>query len=220
MIPDHSATTTFAKPEQDYGEGLLSNVQLFRQLKAFSEGSELVEEEPRSGSPSKTDKMLTEFGFLCILIIVQCSGQNHWRKIKFELHCRSSDPYQHWGRVLCGRVRPRNITSKPGMAHFNLTKAKKAKMSKSKIKCMLIVWFFIAIKLPTKTLFFKVKRWTETLWSRVLRVRPNITTMRLSQSNFDQQIFCKQKHSCGSLTFLFPWFQSMTAYFSQDCKNK
>ncbi|VVC25895.1 Hypothetical protein CINCED_3A017953 [Cinara cedri] len=54
----HSATETFQKLQQVYGESVLSRAQVFRWFKAFSEGREAIEDEPRSGRPStaKTDE--------------------------------------------------------------------------------------------------------------------------------------------------------------------
>ncbi|XP_025417115.1 protein GVQW3-like [Sipha flava] len=48
----HSATETFQKLKQAYGESFLSRAQVFRWFKVFSEGRELIEDEPRSGRPS------------------------------------------------------------------------------------------------------------------------------------------------------------------------
>ncbi|GFX97679.1 protein GVQW3 [Trichonephila clavipes] len=52
----HNATETFAKLQQAYGDSVLSRAQVFRWFKAFSEGRESIEDEPRSGrrSVSKT----------------------------------------------------------------------------------------------------------------------------------------------------------------------
>ena len=54
----YSATETFQKLQQAYGESVLSRAQVFRWFKAFSEGREAIEDEPRSGRPStaKTDE--------------------------------------------------------------------------------------------------------------------------------------------------------------------
>ncbi|GFX47363.1 putative mariner transposase [Trichonephila clavipes] len=51
-----NATETFAKLQQAFGDSVLSRAQLFRCFKAFSEGRESIENEPRSGrsSVSKT----------------------------------------------------------------------------------------------------------------------------------------------------------------------
>ncbi|GFX41223.1 protein GVQW3 [Trichonephila clavipes] len=48
----HSATETFAKLQQAYGDSVLSRAQVFRSFKAFSGGRESIEDEPRSGRPS------------------------------------------------------------------------------------------------------------------------------------------------------------------------
>ncbi|GFU55198.1 protein GVQW3 [Trichonephila clavipes] len=48
----HNATETFAKLQQAYGDSVLSRAQVFRWFRAFSEGRESTEDEPRSGRPS------------------------------------------------------------------------------------------------------------------------------------------------------------------------
>ncbi|GFV31881.1 HTH_48 domain-containing protein [Trichonephila clavipes] len=48
----HDTTETFAKLQQAYGDSVLSRVQVFRRFKAFSEGRESIEDEPRSKRPS------------------------------------------------------------------------------------------------------------------------------------------------------------------------
>ncbi|GFX39650.1 uncharacterized protein TNCV_2103941 [Trichonephila clavipes] len=44
----HNATETFAKLQQAYGDSVLSRAEVFRWFKAFSEGRESIEDEPRS----------------------------------------------------------------------------------------------------------------------------------------------------------------------------
>ncbi|GFU25911.1 protein GVQW3 [Trichonephila clavipes] len=48
----HNATETFTKLQQACGDSVLSRAQVFRWFKAFSEGRELIEDEPRSGRPA------------------------------------------------------------------------------------------------------------------------------------------------------------------------
>ncbi|GFY06058.1 putative mariner transposase [Trichonephila clavipes] len=48
----HNTTETCAKLQQAYGDSVLSRAQVFRWFKAFLEGRELIEDEPRSGRPS------------------------------------------------------------------------------------------------------------------------------------------------------------------------
>ncbi|GFV37902.1 putative mariner transposase [Trichonephila clavipes] len=48
----YNARETFAKLHQAYGDSVLSSAQVFRCFKAFSEGRESIEEEPRSRTPS------------------------------------------------------------------------------------------------------------------------------------------------------------------------
>ena len=57
---------TFNKLKQAYGEHALSRSQVFKWFKAFSEGRESIEDEPRSGrlSTSKTDNNVEIVGAL------------------------------------------------------------------------------------------------------------------------------------------------------------
>ncbi|GFS62926.1 protein GVQW3 [Trichonephila clavipes] len=48
----HNATETFAKLQQACGDSVLSRAQVFWWFKAFSEGRESIEDEPRSERPS------------------------------------------------------------------------------------------------------------------------------------------------------------------------
>ncbi|GFT38701.1 protein GVQW3 [Trichonephila clavipes] len=49
---EHNETETFVKLQKAYGDSVLSRAQVFRWFKAFSEGRESIEDEPRSGRPS------------------------------------------------------------------------------------------------------------------------------------------------------------------------
>jgi len=57
-----NATETYEKLKRAYGEHGLSRTQVFRWHKAFLDGRESVEDEPRSGRPctSKTDENVTK----------------------------------------------------------------------------------------------------------------------------------------------------------------
>ncbi|GFX02320.1 HTH_48 domain-containing protein [Trichonephila clavipes] len=57
---EHNATATFAKLQQAYGDSVLSRAQVFRWFKAFSEGRESIEDEPRGGRPSVSKTAETE----------------------------------------------------------------------------------------------------------------------------------------------------------------
>ncbi|GFX89540.1 protein GVQW3 [Trichonephila clavipes] len=48
----HNATETFAKLQQAYADSVLSRAQVFQSFKAFLEGRESIEDEPRSGKAS------------------------------------------------------------------------------------------------------------------------------------------------------------------------
>jgi len=59
---NENATETYEKLKRAYGEHALSRTQVFRWHKAFLDGCESVEDEPRSGRPcmSKTDENVTK----------------------------------------------------------------------------------------------------------------------------------------------------------------
>jgi len=66
----HSATETFAKLRQAYGDSVLSRAQVFRWFKAFSDGKESIEDESRSGRPfQELMKMSIKSGILCVQIV-------------------------------------------------------------------------------------------------------------------------------------------------------
>jgi hypothetical protein len=62
VILNENATETCQKLKRAYGEHALSRTQVFRWHKAFLDGRESVEDEPRSGTPciSKADKNVTK----------------------------------------------------------------------------------------------------------------------------------------------------------------
>jgi len=59
---NENATETYEKSKRAYGEHVVSRTQVFRWHKAFLDGRESVEDEPRSGRPctSKTDENVTK----------------------------------------------------------------------------------------------------------------------------------------------------------------
>jgi len=59
---NENATESYEKLKRAYGEHAVSRTQVFRCHKAFLDGRECVEDEPRSGRPctSKTDDNVTK----------------------------------------------------------------------------------------------------------------------------------------------------------------
>ncbi|KAJ8935747.1 hypothetical protein NQ318_000573, partial [Aromia moschata] len=66
----HSATDTFAKLQHAYGDSVFSRAQVFRWLKALSEGRESIEDKPRSGgsSSSRTNENVDRIRDMCLQI--------------------------------------------------------------------------------------------------------------------------------------------------------
>ena len=62
LCENKNATETYEKLRRAYGEHVLSRTQVFRWHKAFLDGRESVEDEPRCGRPctSKTDENVTK----------------------------------------------------------------------------------------------------------------------------------------------------------------
>ena len=51
MQLNKSATETFASLTEAYGDATLSRIMVFKWYKAFKEGREIFEDDPRSGRP-------------------------------------------------------------------------------------------------------------------------------------------------------------------------
>ena len=119
-------------------------------------------------------------------------------------------------------VQPRDKTPKSGVAHS--PRPKKARMSKSKIKSMLLGFFYshgIVHKefMPrgqtvNQTFYQEV---LERLRKRVARVRPGIArTWMMHHDNASchtavsiNEFLAEKKHSCGSSALLFAGSQSL-----------
>lgn len=121
----------------------------------------------------------------------------------------------NWWRVLNLWVRLRNEASEPRMAYLNITKAKKARMSKSQIKSMLICFFdnqeivhrkFVSQGQIANQYFYQ--KFLKYVWNQTSRA-PGccITIMCLVTQQFIYQFLAKI-FLCTSI-LLFNWFQSL-----------
>jgi len=103
---------TFNKLKQVYGEHASSRSQVFKWFKAFSEGRESIEDEPRSGrhSTSKTDNNVGIVGAL-----VRSDRRLTVRMIASELNLNHTTVH-HISREevamkkLCAKFVPKNLT--------------------------------------------------------------------------------------------------------------
>jgi len=103
---------TFNKPKQAYGEHALSRSQVFKWYKAFSEGHEFIEDEPRSGRPS-TSKMDNNVEIVGAL--VGSDRRLTVRMITNELNLNHTTVHQILTeelamRKLCAKFVPKNLT--------------------------------------------------------------------------------------------------------------
>ncbi|GFX75191.1 uncharacterized protein TNCV_3171181 [Trichonephila clavipes] len=90
----HNATETFAKFQQAYGDSVLTRAQVFQWFKAFSEGRESIEDEPRSGRPSvsKTAENVVSPG--------SCAFRSSLDSLAFTvLLLRETKLYDNWKEV-------------------------------------------------------------------------------------------------------------------------
>ena len=83
VILNENTTETYEKLIQAYREHALSRAQIFKWHKAFLDGRESVEDEPRSGRPctSKTDENVTK-----VRVLVRSDRRLTVRIISSELN--------------------------------------------------------------------------------------------------------------------------------------
>ncbi|XP_026811283.1 histone-lysine N-methyltransferase SETMAR-like [Rhopalosiphum maidis] len=191
----HSATETFQKLQQAFGDSVLSRAQIFRWFKAFSEGRETIEDEPPSGRPStaKIDENVIK-----VRDLVRFDRRLTVRMTGEQLGLTHTTVYQ----ILTNDLEMRKICAKMNVSllvtslGFSSTTRKqsvrvkngthqlhqgKNRISKSKIKSMLICFFdshgivhkeFVPQGQTVNQHFYKEV--LEKLRKRVIRVRPNI----------------------------------------------
>lgn len=224
----HNATETCAKLRQAYGDSVLSRAQIFRWFKAFSEGRESIDDEPRSGRPAVSK---TAENAIRVRDLVRADHRLTVRMIGEELNLSHTTVHQlltnELGmRKICSKMVPRHLsqdqkdirkarcvdfldaieqdphflervitgdetwvfeydpeTKRQSMEWHTPTspRPKKARMSKSKIKCMLMCFFdsqgivhkeFVPPGQTVNQHFYR--QVLERLRKRVMRVRPNI----------------------------------------------
>ena len=102
----HSATEKFAKLWQAYGDSILSRFQVFQWFKAFAEGRESIEDEPRNGRPlvSRTDANIVR-----VRDFVQADHRLTVRMIGTELNLS----YTTVRQIFTNELGMRKIGSKP-----------------------------------------------------------------------------------------------------------
>ncbi|GFU77978.1 protein GVQW3 [Trichonephila clavipes] len=108
----HNATETFAKLQQAYGESVLSRTQAFRWFKAFSEGRESIEDEPRSGRPSVSK---TAENVVRVQDLVRSDRRLTIKMIGKELNLNHTTVHQILTnemkmRKICAKMIPRNLS--------------------------------------------------------------------------------------------------------------
>ncbi|KAL4142816.1 hypothetical protein QTP88_005213 [Uroleucon formosanum] len=224
----HNATETFQKLQQAYGEDVLSRARVFRWFKAFSEGRELIEDEPRSGRPStskndeniakvrdlvRSDRRMTvrmigeqlglshttvhqiltvdlEMRKICAKMVPKILSQDqkdNRRDRCLDFLEQIANDHSFLERVITGdeswifEYDPETKRQSQEWHTSASPRQKKGRMSKSKIKTMLICFFdsqgivhkeFVPQGQTVNQHFYKEV--LERLRKRVIRVRPNI----------------------------------------------
>ncbi|GFU85024.1 protein GVQW3 [Trichonephila clavipes] len=108
----HNATETFAKLQQAYRDSVLSRAQVFQWFKAFSEGRESIEAEPRSGRPSVSK---TAENFIRVRDLVRSDRRLTVRMIGEELNLNHTTVHQILTnelkmRKICAKMVPKNLS--------------------------------------------------------------------------------------------------------------
>ncbi|GFX73740.1 protein GVQW3 [Trichonephila clavipes] len=109
---EHNATETFAKLQQAYRDSVMSMAQVFRWFKAFSEGRESIEVEPRSGRPSVTK---TAENVVRVRDLVRSNRRLTVRMIGEELNLNLTTVHQILTnelkmRKICAKMIPNNLS--------------------------------------------------------------------------------------------------------------
>ncbi|GFX16250.1 protein GVQW3 [Trichonephila clavipes] len=108
----HNATETVGKLQQAYGDSVLSRAQVFRWFKAFSEGRESIENEPRSGRPSVSE---TAENVVRVQDLVRSDRRLTVRMIEEELNLNHTTVHQISTnelkmRKICAKMVPKNLS--------------------------------------------------------------------------------------------------------------
>ncbi|GFS89484.1 protein GVQW3 [Trichonephila clavipes] len=118
----HNATEPFAKLQQAYGDSVLSRAQVFWWFKAFSEGRESIEDEPRSGksSVSKTAENVVR-----VRDLVRSDRCLTVRMIGEELNLNHTTVHQILTnelkmRKICAKMVPKNLSVNRFLASKNI----------------------------------------------------------------------------------------------------
>ncbi|GFW56889.1 protein GVQW3 [Trichonephila clavipes] len=108
----HNTTETFSKLQQAYGDSVLSRAQVFWCFKAFSEGRESIEDEPRSGRPSVSK---TTENVVRVRDLARSDRRLTDRMIGEELNLNHTTVHQILTnelkmRTICAKMVPKNLS--------------------------------------------------------------------------------------------------------------